>query len=206
MVPLYSPQLQKIPHTSLTTDRTAIFFAFTGFEEPESIFIFRPGQKSESTLFVRKKDPKLEMWDGYRFGPQGAVSEFAMDEAHPIDEFSDIAPKLLNDCSLIYNSLGQNEAMDSLVKSTLKQVQRSQGRSGIGLQTIVDPQEILGETRIKKDEYSMAMIKEATRITSESHIEVMKSVRPKSQRGRCTVYLSMRLCLVEPLVKATPLS
>ena len=154
------------------------FFSLTGFEEPESIFIFRPEREPESTLFVRQKDPNRETWDGYRFGPEGAVSEFAMDEAYPTEEFSELAPKLLSEVNTIYYGLGENCVVDSLVQSALKGVQQIKRKTGVGLQTIVDPKVVLGELRLRKDDYSVSMMKKATQITSEAHREVMKSVGP----------------------------
>jgi Xaa-Pro aminopeptidase len=35
------------------------FYYMTGFEEPESILLFRPGLKPETVMFVRKKDMDL---------------------------------------------------------------------------------------------------------------------------------------------------
>src|SRR4051794_37988184 len=57
-------------------------FYLTGWEEPESILVFRPGQKPETVLFVRKKDLVRETWDGFRYGPDGAVASFAMDKSY----------------------------------------------------------------------------------------------------------------------------
>lgn len=153
------------------------FFFLTGFEEPESFFLFRPGKDPESVLFVRKKDPIKETWEGYRFGPEGAVSEFAMDEAYPIEEFSERTPKLLKEVDSVYYGLGHNCVADSLVQSALQGVLRLKHRTGLGLQTIIDPHPILGEQRIIKDDHAISMMTEATRITAEAHMEVMKSVR-----------------------------
>ena len=154
------------------------FFALTGFEEPDAIFVFRPHKDPETVLFVREKDPQWELWNGYRFGPEGAVSTFAMDAAHSIEEFSEIAPKLLDEIKLVYYGLGRNPKADSWVQKALKRTQQKRGRTGLGLQTIVDPQEIISEGRLKKDDYSLSMMKKTTQITSEAHREVMKAVRP----------------------------
>src|SRR5687768_12687366 len=48
----------------------------TGFEEPECALVLRPGASEErEILFVRRKDPEREVWDGMRFGPDGACRE-----------------------------------------------------------------------------------------------------------------------------------
>ena len=82
------------------------FFALTGFEEPDSIFLFRPGKNPESTLFVRPKDIARETWDGYRFGAEGAISEFAMDEAHSIEDFPKVGRRTFGRSAFDLLSLG----------------------------------------------------------------------------------------------------
>src|SRR5688500_4342369 len=52
------------------------FFYLTGFEEQESVFVFRPGLQPETVLFVREKDLEKETWDGFRFGPEGTKTTF----------------------------------------------------------------------------------------------------------------------------------
>ena len=37
-------------------------YYLTGFEEPESILVFRPNRTPETVLFVRKKDETKETW------------------------------------------------------------------------------------------------------------------------------------------------
>ena len=57
-------------------------FYLTGFEEPESVLVLRPGRDPESVLFVRKKDLAKETWDGFRFGPDLAAAEFPVDKTY----------------------------------------------------------------------------------------------------------------------------
>ncbi len=162
----------------------------TGFEEPDSIFIFRPGKEPESILFVRPKDPLRETWNGYRFGTEGATAYFGMDKAHSIEEFSEVAPHLLKEMGDIYYGLGNNNIVDPLVISALKKVKQLKGRKGVGIQTLVDPHPLLGEMRLKKDEYSLPLIKRATEITCEAHVEVMKSVAPgKTERAMHGIFV-----------------
>lgn len=154
------------------------FFALTGFEEPDSIFLFRPGKNPESILFVRPKDTTRETWDGYRFGPEGAISEFAMDEAHPIEDFPKVAKELLAEVHSIYYPLGRNHVVDQLVLSVLKKVQQRKENRGAGLKTIIDPEESLGERRLKKDDYGISMMTKVTQITSEAHVKLMRAIKP----------------------------
>ena len=57
-------------------------YYLTGFEEPESVLVFRPGKNPETVMFVRKKDVARETWDGFRFGVDGAKDTFKLDQTY----------------------------------------------------------------------------------------------------------------------------
>ena len=72
------------------------FYYLTGFNEPEAVAVIIPGREhGEFVLFCREKDPTRELWDGYRAGQEGAMSEFAADDAFPIGDIDEILPGLL---------------------------------------------------------------------------------------------------------------
>jgi Xaa-Pro aminopeptidase len=153
-------------------------YYLTGFEEPDSIFIFRPGMTPETVLFLRKKNPERETWDGFRFGPETAQVEFRMDKTYPIEEFSTMAPQLLKDIEKVYYRRFKNSGVDVKIDQALQDLRTSQSRSGIGILAIEDADELLGELRLKKDESEVANMRKACEITAEAHAEVMKYVKP----------------------------
>ena len=55
------------------------FWYLTGFSEPESVLVLVGGKKPKSILFCREKNEEREIWDGYRYGPVGACTEFGFD-------------------------------------------------------------------------------------------------------------------------------
>ena len=59
----------------------------TGFSEPEAIVVIAPGHTHPFTLFVRPRNRDMEIWNGRRAGPEGAISQFGADAAWPITEF-----------------------------------------------------------------------------------------------------------------------
>ena len=126
------------------------FFYLTGFEEPESIFVFRPGKVPETVLFVRPKDVERETWDGFRFGPDTAQREFGMDKAYTMSEFAAQAPELLSDVSRVFYRLYAFSEYDQLIESALLATKDKLRRSGRGLLTIEDPTSIIGEHRMFK--------------------------------------------------------
>jgi Xaa-Pro aminopeptidase len=153
-------------------------YFMTGFEEPQAIFVFRPGQKPESVMFVRRKNPERETWDGFRFGPEATKNEFAIDEVYPIEDFESRIVTLLKGSERLYYRFQKNMGMDAEVNSALENLRLSSGRSGFGYLPIFDSDELIGQLRVKKQEAEIHNLRRAAEISAEAHCEVMKYVRP----------------------------
>lgn len=153
-------------------------YYLTGFEEPESILLFRPGHTPETVMFVRKKDLERETWDGFRYGPELTEKEFQIDKVYLIDDFKKIAPTLLKEIDQLYYRMYKNPWSDTLVQETLEALRVSQGRTGQGYMTVHDSQLILGEMRLIKSEYELTNLREACEITAQGHIAAMKFTKP----------------------------
>jgi hypothetical protein len=48
----------------------------------------------KAILFVPRRDPGRELWDGPRSGTDGAVALTGVDEAYTLEEFQHLLPKL----------------------------------------------------------------------------------------------------------------
>lgn len=154
------------------------FYYLTGFEEPESILILRPGQKPESIMFVREKNMERETWDGFRFGPEGTKKEFGIDEVFSILDFPTKAVELLKGFDEVYYRLFKNKQADELLQNLLLSLKRVYGRSGYGLLTIKDADTFLGEFRLKKNEDDLKNQRKACEISADAHLLAMKSTKP----------------------------
>lgn len=153
------------------------FFYLTGWEEPESVFLYRPGKTPETVMFVRKKDVERETWDGFRYGPDGCRTHFGIDEVHLIDELEEKLPKLLSAVSRVYYRTGVDREMDQRVLRYLEAVRRLSGRTGVGSLPLHDSRELIGELRVIKTEDDLAAIRKATSVTARGHLAVMRAVR-----------------------------
>lgn len=150
----------------------------TGFDEPGSCLLFRPGQTPETIMFVREKNIERETWDGFRFGPQGAKQIFGFDECYTIDKFEEMAPKLLKSCEKIYYSLFRNPEFDSVFSKVMMQLKDAKPRTRSGMPTVEDAYGLLGEMRVMKTEVEVQALKKAGEISAKAHIEVMRATRP----------------------------
>jgi Xaa-Pro aminopeptidase len=154
------------------------FYYLSGFEEPESVLVLAStGGKNRTILFVRKRDPEKELWEGERYGTDGALSVFGADEAYLIDEFDKKLGELLKGCARLYLRLGQDELFDRRMMSLLEAYRRTQDRNAKGMETISDPSEILGEMRLFKGPEEIGILRKACQITAEGHKTLMKEVR-----------------------------
>ncbi|KAF6122632.1 X-prolyl aminopeptidase 3 [Phyllostomus discolor] len=75
------------------------FLYLCGFQEPDSILVLQnlPGKQlpaHKAMLFVPRRDPSRELWDGPRSGTDGAIALTGVDEAYTLEEFQHLVPKL----------------------------------------------------------------------------------------------------------------
>ena len=153
-------------------------FYLTGWEEPESIFVFRPGQTPETVMFVRPKDIERETWDGFRYGPEGCAREFKIDKTYLITDFEKEITELLKPVDRIYYRFNIDDSFDRKLMSILEGVRRSHGRSGRGSLPVMDSWELIGELRYLKTADDVELMRRACSVTARAHVDVMKATKP----------------------------
>ncbi|MGK5082792.1 aminopeptidase P N-terminal domain-containing protein [Bdellovibrionota bacterium FG-1] len=175
-------EILRNPDVSFPFRQESNFFYLSGFEEPESFFILAPAKSSSGAsrmiLFVRHRDLDKEMWEGERYGVEGALQVFGADEAYTIDQLGSKLPELIQGADKVYYRLGVHETRDRQVFAALETARRSQGRSGKSLAPLHDPNELIGEMRLYKSPEEMQIIRKACQITALAHKTAMKEVRP----------------------------
>lgn len=153
-------------------------FYLTGFEEPETILVFRPGRSPETVLFVRPKDLVRETWDGFRYGPEAAKREFGVDQAFLLAEFDSKINDLLKGSTQIYHRPGVDADLDHKMIGILNSLRLSQGRTGKGNLPLFDAAELIGEMRVKKSEIEMKALRRACEISGQGHRLAMQMTKP----------------------------
>ena len=158
------------------------FYYLTGFSEPESVLVLIAGSGPSSTprsiLFCREKNLEREIWDGYRYGPEGARTTFGFDESRPISELASALPQLLSDQPAIYTFVGGDPDWDRKISAALNGV-RALSRTGVSAPTVVhDIRAILDQQRLVKDGYEIDVMRRAGEISSDAHIRAMQTARP----------------------------
>ena len=156
------------------------FWYLTGFDEPEAVALFLPHRPEGEryVLFVQPREASAEVWNGFRWGTEGAVAEFGADLAHPRSELEQRLPDYLRGAEGIAFRVGKNPKVEPLVLAAwaaqLDRAPRS-GRAALGL---VAPCPLLHELRLRKGPEELERMREAARISAEAHELARQVVRP----------------------------
>lgn len=153
-------------------------YYLTGFEEPDAALIIAPRREAgpRVTLFLRERDPSMEVWVGQRLGVEAATAALPMiDEAQPISALSAQLPELLKGARRLYHEIGAVEAHDAQVIKALKAARRLR-RDGAETPTaIVALDDLLDELRLFKDEAEIEILRRAARCNAAGHLRAMRA-------------------------------
>ncbi len=110
------------------------FYYLTGFTEPDAVLVLVAGGPGDDTnasiLFCRPKHEEREIWDGFRYGPEGARAMFGFDEAHSVEDIDKLLPPMLANRATLAYPLAATADFDARVRGWLDAV-RMQGRAGV---------------------------------------------------------------------------
>lgn len=149
----------------------------SGWNEPDSLLIIVGGKAPRSIFFCAPKDPDHELWVGKRYGPEGAVREFGLDEAYA--NFP-TPPAIARIATLL-----------SGARHVFAPPSPPYGRSLFLLQSILKEHEVgspetkfstlssvLGEHRLIKDDHEIELLRKACMISAIAHRNILRLVRP----------------------------
>lgn len=155
------------------------FFYLTGFEEPGSLaLIIKEHGEHSFVLFVPRRDKMMEIWNGRRAGPEGAIKKYGADAAFTLEEIDSKIPEYLRNVQRMYVHLGDDSHFDERVTGWLNRV-RGMKRQGYNAPTeLHDPSEIVHEMRLLKSKDDLRYLRRACEITAEAHKAGMRATRP----------------------------
>ncbi len=151
----------------------------TGFCEPESALLLRPGHATAPVvMFVRKRDRDRETWDGVRAGVDGAKAEYGANEAFLIEELDAKLPELLEGTDRLYYALGLYPERDLQMVKALGRVRALGKRGKRAPREVVDPTGLLHDQRLRKSPAEIAAVRRACKVTADAHVRAMQATRP----------------------------
>jgi Xaa-Pro aminopeptidase len=150
------------------------FYYLCGFEEPDSVLILDPQAEDKFTMFVPKKDKQMEMWEGFRHGPEGVEKVFGAEKAWSNDQLEKVLCEKLRFRSIQLVGKDNHPLEESLNKAISK--------SGAKQEKLLAYREI-HRMRMIKSPAEINLIREACRISSEAHNMLIQNVHTFSNEA-----------------------
>jgi len=155
------------------------FYYLTGFGEPDALLVLAPGRShGEVILFCREREPRAELYDGERLGPERAAARLKVDDAFPINDLDDILPGILEGCERIYMTLGEYPELDNRVLHWVNAIRAREAGGARSPGEFVALKHLLHEQRLFKSAAELRLMREAARITTAAHRRAMRARRP----------------------------
>lgn len=151
------------------------FLYLSGFQEPDSILVMHTTKSGyKSVLFVPKRDPDRELWDGPRSGDTGAMELTGVTEAYTVDDLENYLYdycKTYQDYLVWYNMSKPVHAHfhRTVIDEFLKQE---------GLKSIQSPYSVVQQMRLIKSPSEIGLMRMTTEIASAAFIDVMQFSSP----------------------------
>ena len=154
------------------------FYYLAGFNGPDALLLLIPGRsEGQVVIFCRDRDPEMEIWNGYRAGPEGVCNQYGADQAYPNAELDERMAGLLEGKARLYYSMGTSEALDAQVRDWLNSIRRKARLGAIAPAEIVMLDHLLHEMRLFKSAEEIEVMREAGRISAEAHVRAMKACK-----------------------------
>lgn len=157
----------------------SFFWYLTGFSEPESVAVIAPGHdEGEFVLFVRPKDPSLEVWTGIRAGTEGAKEVHGADAAYELVDLDDVLERMMYGRDVLWYTSG-NDQYDDRIAGIVQGARAHRERfGGVVPSTVRDVSVPLGEMMLFKGRDEADSLRRACELTAIGHREAMRFTAP----------------------------
>jgi len=135
-----------------------------GWSEPDALFVAdNLSNKWSTSLYVRDKDTKKEIWEGIILGPEYASNNLPVDSGYSINSFEDDFQQFIQheNFESIFVLDEVNDFVDELIYD-----------NNI---SSINPRKFLDPIRVIKSEKEIEIMKKSAELASNAHILAMKS-------------------------------
>ena len=135
-----------------------------GWSEPDALFVANNlSGEWNTSLYVRDKDTKKEIWEGIILGPEYAANNLPVDSGYSINTFEANFIKYIQheNFESIFNLAGENEFVDKLINDNDLDSN--------------SPKRFLDPMRVIKSDKEIEIMKKSAEIACDAHILAMKS-------------------------------
>ncbi len=136
-----------------------------GWTEPDALFVAdNLSGEWETSLYVREKDTKKEIWEGIILGPEYAINHLPVDSAYSINVFEDDFLQYIH-----HDNFESIFVLDDVNDAHVGQLLWDNDVS------YLNPRKFLDPIRVIKSEKEIEIMKKSAELASEAHILAMKS-------------------------------
>ncbi|ELT89493.1 hypothetical protein CAPTEDRAFT_172665 [Capitella teleta] len=154
------------------------FLYLSGFLEPNSVLVLeaKSGKLPDhtATLFVPRKDPHRELWDGPRSGKEGTLSLTGVDSAENIDDLELFLQLYANENKGFVLWYNYSKPVHSEFHKKYFADFIKNNRHGV----IENPRSLVQSLRLYKSAAEMQLMQKTCDIASAAFVETMKFSRP----------------------------
>ena len=155
------------------------FHYLTGFGEPDAVLVLIPGRSAGAEiLFCRERHPEREQWDGPRVGPDGAVENYALDDAFPIEDIDEILPGMIEGRGRVYYHFGRDTDFDLRIIAWVNRVRGEVKKGARAPHEFVALSHLLHDLRLFKSSAELSLMRRSAEIAAEAHCRAMQATRP----------------------------
>ncbi len=175
-----APERMRSNDTEYPYRQDSYFYYLSGFTEPEAVMIL-DGANRTSTLCCRPKDPDMETWVGFRYGPDLAAQVFGFDAACNISEWQQRLQQHLSHAESIYALWQHDGVADADIVSLWRKLcadvayRKIDGNIVTPAHVLGDLYPILDEMRLIKDAHEIALLRTAGQLSAEAHNKAMQA-------------------------------
>ena len=153
------------------------FVYLCGFQEPNSILVLESGEAWPShmaTLFVPKKDPHKELWEGARSGMEGATELTGVENAYNIEDLERYLQtyEKADQTGVVWYNYQNPSHREPHVKCVETFVKKHQTGS------VQNPNILIQLLRVLKSPAEAALMQQSCDISSEAYKKVMAYSHP----------------------------
>jgi Xaa-Pro aminopeptidase len=162
-------------------------FYLTGFREPDAVLVLRGhADQDRAVLFLRPRNPGMEVWTGPRLGPDRAGELLGIEDTRSVETLSGELPRLLHGARRIHFRLegrgpgrpGVGGAAEAGVLEALRWSRTRGARTGAGPRGLMDPGVLLHELRLRKEPEEVQAIRQAVAASVAGFEAAFSLMRP----------------------------
>ena len=155
------------------------FYYLSGFVEPDAVLLLIPGRRlGQFVVFCRERDPTMELWHGYRAGPEGVCEQHGADDAFPIGDIDDILPGLIEGRDRVYYSMGRSADFDAKIMGWVNSIRGKAASGASPPGEFTDLDHMLHDLRLIKSAAELRLMRKAGEISARAHTRAMRECRP----------------------------